>query len=304
MTVRGSTLRQNPAYRPGGSHPTVRLATLLLVAVAACRAPVPRQSLPPAESPAPISAPVAPARWIFARDLLAKEYLVEQAAEIFVTADSGTATDSSTLVIAAAVRPTADGGVAGLIRSAVLRASGAPEMSISGLVLPMAFTGAASTPGIQHSLSGRAVSADPCQTPAHSVLNSIRDIVVSVPDTLTIGQTWGDSGRADACRGGARLLMYTTRRFAVRSYEVREGRSVLRVDRRTTLRLSGTASRSGDTTVVEGLGSGTGEVVLDATTGALVEATASSTLEISVRGAVRSERARQLLRTRVRQPNR
>ncbi len=299
MTVRGSTLLQNPAYRPGGSHLTTRLATVLLVAAGACSAPIPRQAPTPVESPAPSAAPAPPSRWVISRDLLAREYLVEQAAEIAITADSGASTDSSTLLVAATVRSTAGGGVSGLVRSASLRTASVPESGLPGLVLPLAFSGTPPLPGTQHELTARTVPTDPCQSPAHVLLNSIRDLFVPVPDTLTVGRVWADSGHSDSCRGGARLTGNTTRRFSVRSYEVRDGLPVLLVDQRSTTRLRGTATRGGDTTVVDGTGSGTGELVIDALTGAIVSAAGSATLEISIRGAVRSERARQLLRTRV-----
>lgn len=297
-------LRQNPAYRPGGSHLTARLATALLVAAGACAAPIPRQAPTPAESPAPVTAPPAPSRWVLTRDLLARDYLVEQAADISITTDSGSSTDSSALHVVASVRSTAGGGVSGLVRSATVRTSGAPEAALPGITLPLVFSGAAPPPGTQHVLSGRNVPTDPCQSPAPVLLNSIRDLFIPVPDTLTIGRVWSDTGRSESCRGGARLTGSTTRRFSVRGYEVRDGLPVLLIDQRSTARLRGTATRSGDTTVVEGLGSGTGEIVLDAMTGAIVSATASATLEISIRGAVRSERARQLLRTRVVRPGR
>jgi hypothetical protein len=241
---------------------------------------------------------------VIARDLLAREYLIEQAAEISITTDSGSSADSSALHVAASVRSTAGGGVSGLVRSAMVRTGGAPEAALPGITLPLVFSGAPTPLGTQHVLIGRNVPTDPCQSPAPVLLNSIRDLFVAVPETLTIGRVWSDSGHSESCRGGARLTGSTTRRFSVRGYEVRDGLSVLLVDQRSTSRLRGMATRGGDTTVVEGLGSGTGELVLDATTGAIVSATASATLEILIRGAVRSERARQLLRTSVVRPGR
>ncbi|MDQ8155435.1 MAG: hypothetical protein P3B98_12315, partial [Gemmatimonadota bacterium] len=62
------------------------------------------------------------------------------------------------------------------------------------------------------------------------MLRSIRDLFVSLPDTLRLGTTWADSGQSDSCRGGARLIGSTTRRFSVRSYEVHDGRPQLLVD--------------------------------------------------------------------------
>ncbi len=292
-------LRQNPAYRPGDSHLTARLATVLLLVAGACSAPIPRQSPTPVESPAPIAAPATPSLWVIAGDLLAREYLVEQAAEISVTTDSVTSTDSSTLVVAASVRSTAGGGVSGLVRSATVRVAAVNDSVFPGVALPLVFSGAPPSRGIQHALTGRTLPADPCQSPAHVLLGSIRDLFVPLPDTLKIGTTWADSSVSESCRGGARLAGGTTRRFSVRRYEVRDGLPVLLVDHRSTSRLRGTATRGGDTTVVEGLGSGGGEFVIDALTGAVVSVTTSTTLEVTIRGTIRSERARQLLRTRV-----
>lgn len=304
MTVRGFMLRQNPAYRPGGSHLTVQLATVLLLATGACSAPIPRQFPTPIESPAPPAAPAVPTSWVIARDLLAREYLVEQAAEISITTDSGTSTDTSTLVVEATVRSTTGGGVSGLVRSASVRSAAATNASFPGVVLPLVFSGTPPSRGSQHQLTGRNVPADPCQSPSHVLLGSIRDLFVSLPDTVKLGTTWADSGHYDGCRGGARLIGSSVRRFSLRSYEVRDGQALLLVDHRSTSRLRGMATRSGDTTVVEGVGSGSGEFAIDAISGAIVSMTTSASLEISIRGAVRLERARQLLRTRIVRPGR
>ena len=297
-------LRQNPAYRPGGSHLTARFATVLLLATGACSAPIPRQSPTPIESPAPPAAPTVPTSWVIARDLLAMEYLVEQAAEISITTDSGTSTDTSTLFIAATVRSTEGGGVSGLVRSASVRSAAATDASFPGVVLPLVFSGPAPRRGSQHQLTGRNVPADPCQSPSHVLLGSIRDLFVSLPDTLKLGTTWADSGQSSGCRGGARLNGSATRRFSVRSYEVRDGQPLLLVDHRSTTRLRGMATRGGDTTVVDGIGSGSGELAIDAITGAVVSMTTSASLEIAIRGAVKLERARQLLHTRILRPGR
>src|SRR5262245_17548514 len=178
MIVRGLTLRQNPAYRPGDSR-----LLLALVVVAACAQPIPRQEPTPAPAPVVIAAP-GPVAWRIVPSLTAREYVIEQRAIVQTTTDSGTFHDTTGISTEVSLRQTAEGGASGLLRSALLVAPGAAPSPLSGLTLPLAF----SVPTVAKSVLGvpsiRTVSGapmDPCRSPAEAALSSVRELLVRPP---------------------------------------------------------------------------------------------------------------------------
>lgn len=300
MTVRSSTLRQNPAYRPGDSHPPPRDSLLRAVlaatlVVVACRSPIPQQPISD-RGPDQPPAPVAPISWVLTPSLLSRDYQLELRASIVTTLDSGqVVVDSTSIAVDATLREVADGGTAGLIQSVVVTAPGLAPAPMSGLSVPFAFVAErpAQNPGLQLDPMPRPVVRDPCAAKFDVPLGVLRDFLVTPPDTLSIGVAWADSGSYVTCRDGARLTVFSRRTFHVAAHDTTGGRSVLLVDRRSTSTLQGRVVRGEDTTHVSGSGTGSMRLVLDATTGSVVSADGAGFLDVLVRGAIREERARQ-----------
>lgn len=271
----------------------------MVAAVAACRGQVPEQAISP---PTPRPEPVAdtPGSWVLHPGSLAREYRVAQRARVTVTLDSvGPQADSTSIVVEASVRNVPPSGFSGLLRSATVVAFGAGPAAFSGIVFPYAFTSTDQRPGVQSSLTGRVVSADPCASPAQVPLGVVRDVFVHAPDSLSLGREWSDSGAFPACRDGVRLEVSSRRRFTVTGYERLAGAGVLHVTRTDSTLFRGLSVRGDDTTRVYGSGTSVLRYLLDATTGDVLSASGTGSLDIVVRGALKSQRAHQTNAVRV-----
>ena len=300
MTVRSSSLRQNPAYRPGGSHPLpqdslIRYIAFVALVLSACRSPIPQQpiSVVPPDRP---SVPASVTSWALTRSLLSHDYHIEQRASVVTMLDSGqVVVDSALIIVEATLREVGDGSSAGLIQSVAVTAPGLASASIPGLNVPFAFVAERSLadPGMQLTPSPRPAVPDPCETKSDIPLGALRDFLLSPPDTLYLGSTWSDSGSYTTCRDGARLAVFSRRTFYVAAQDTSSGGDVLFVDRRSATEISGSVIRGEDTTHVSGLGTGTMRLVLNAFSGVLISADGAGFLDVVVRGATREERARQ-----------
>ena len=290
MIIRSSSLRQNPAYRPGNSP--LFFFGLLLLAVA-CRTRVPEQVIvPPRPRPTPVDE--APREWALRPGTLAREYRVEQRALLSATDEFGaTVSDSTSVVVEASVRNVPAGGVAGLIRTVTVGAPGTAPISFAGIVVPYAFTAAEPPLTTQASPVGRPAGQDPCASSAHVPLVVVRDILVRAPASLVVGREWTDSGSFVTCRDGVRLDVISRRRFALTRYELRDGAAILHVARTGSSVLRGVSIRGDDTTRVEGSGTNAMQYELDASTGDVISASGTGTLDMLVRGTSKSQRARQ-----------
>jgi hypothetical protein len=297
MTVRSFTLRQNPAYRPGDPR-ALRLIALGWLAGIACAAPVPRQAPTPRAEPVPISAPVVPTRWVISHALVSREYSLDQRALVTVTNDSGTFADSTAISVDLSFRRTTDGGAAGLIQGASLSAAGGSPTPYPGLTFPLAFVASPVRAGILPVPTQRSpVISGPCRAVSDAPLGSVRDLLIRVPDTLVVGTSWSDSGSYQTCRDGIPLTVSASRRFRVSEYRSTPGALV--VDRTAQFTLRGFAARSGDTTFVEGTGTGAMRYTIDPASGAILNGDGTGALDLIVRGRTKSERARQTSRVRV-----
>ena len=291
MTVRSFTLRQNPAYRPGNPLPFF-WGFFVLLATAACRSRIPEQVISP---PSPQAAAAGDTRlsWMLRPGSVAHEYHIEHRAHIVTTTGSGGAnTDSTSLTVDASLRKTATGH-AGLIRDAWTGAPGVAPAVLPGLVFPYAFVATEPLPGVQPAPAGQPPVSDPCTSTVHVALGALRDVLLRAPDSLYLGRGWSDSGAFVTCRDGVRLDVVSRRQFTFTGFEHRAGAGLLMVTRSTRTALHGMAARGDDTTRVDGSGTSTLHYELDASTGDVVAANGTGVAEIVVRGATRSESARQ-----------
>ena len=295
MTIRSTLLRQNPAYRPGNSLPLVWL--LLATATLGCSTRIPEQVVS-GPHPEPVRVDEPPRAWTPRPGLPAHEYVIDQRARVTTTTDSGIVEDSTSLVVSASVRHVPGAGIAGLLLAIAVGPPGIAAVTPPGLSLPYAFSAPVVPVGSQYAPSGRAAT-DPCTTPAHVALGALRDLLVRMPDFMPFGVEWSDSGSFITCRDGVRLELSTTRRFKLVGFEQRPDGGVLRVARTATSTLRGSTARGDDTTRVEGTGTSTLQYELDAATAAVLAASGSGSLDVVVRGARRTQRARQTSSVRI-----
>lgn len=301
MTVRGYTPRQNPAYRPG--DPRALAAGLLLLAVA-CTHPVPRQ---PVTGVVPVTIPSPPAvagRLVLLRSPVAREYVVGQRARITITSDSGMAQDSFSLVLEASVRRVTDGGFAGLVRSIVLSRQDSSPVPVPGVVTPFAFSSAPVARGVAPAPVSRAGDGDVCRASGHVPLAVLRDLLFEIPDTLSVGMVWTDSGRYNVCRDGVHLRIESRRLFRVSALPADPDQARVIVDRESSVSMVGERVRGEDTTRVNGTGAGTARYTVSLRGGGVQAATGTARLSLFIQGGTRREQAEQIstLRISLREP--
>ena len=135
--------------------------------------------------------------------------------------------------------------------------------------------------------------------PVHVALTSVRDLLIRAPDSLRVGIAWSDSGSSTTCRDGVRIGLHARRRFLLTDAQRREEGWVLLVTRTAVTTLRGETIRGTDTTRIDGTGSSTLQYEIAASTGAIISASGTGSVEIVVRGAVRAEHARQTSSVRI-----
>lgn len=304
MTVRSFALRQNPAYRPGISlfGPLAVVASTLGVA---CNTSVPRQTVQP-PAPIPVATPASSSSWRPSPDLLAHSYSIEQRAQVTTLAGGVSSTDSTILLVDASLRRTPEGGVAGIVDGVRIGSSGARLRTPDGMPLPLAVVARPFSTGQSptFNVSGAPALAS-CPSPVSSALGALRDLVMRMPDSLVVGTSWSDSGRATGCAGAGVLAIDAVRTYVVTGH-VAAGVSDsvpdehLIVRRTTHLTLSGEVARNADTTVISGQGTGALTFLVSTTTGNILAGSGTSTVNVSVRSTLREEIARQSAEIRVR----
>jgi hypothetical protein len=170
---------------------------------------------------------------------------------------------------------------------------------LPGITAAIAFTGPPTARGVLPVPGIRGPRADPCRSPIEVPLAAVRDLMIQVPDTVRIGTSWSDSGSFDTCRDGAAITVTVRRAFRVQRFLPDTAGGILVVDRATRMSVRGAAVRGEDTTHIEGTGTGSMVLRLDARSGAVAGPEGTNDLSIVVRGRTKTERARQVGRARI-----
>jgi hypothetical protein len=173
------------------------------------------------------------------------------------------------------------------------RVSGAMGDSLrvpQGLALPFSFVAEQSTPREQP----RFVSpdADAC-APAASLVHGVRDLWLSLPDTLRAGMEWEDSTTYGVCRDSVLLSMEVRRTFRVTGALLRDSAVLVTVERRTATRLWGSGRQFGDSVTFSGEGTGTAMFEVSLISGAAAFASGESELRVVMRGSRRTQQLTQ-----------
>jgi hypothetical protein len=276
------------------------VAALFVSVLAGCAPTIPRQPLgtAPAAAAPPIDA-AAPSTWLVRRSQLSAEYRIDQEAQVVTDDSSHPLSDSVRLSIDASLRFTGASGSAGLIRSAMLRTSGGIETPLPGVVFPLAYSTAPFSPRSQPAFTSARSVRDGCGDVDPPVLSPLRDVLFAVPDTIRLGMMWSDSGRYRTCRDGVPLDVTSRRDFSVVAVRTRGALDVLILRRRGIVAVRGFAARGTDTTWVLGTGASTMDLELDAPVLRLRAAVGEGSLDLTIRGARRTEHAREQFRSRV-----
>lgn len=143
--------------------------------------------------------------------------------------------------------------------------------------------------------------AEECGSAA-AALATLRELWVSLPETLTVGAAWADSAEFTTCRDSIPLVVSSARSHRVVGFESRAGHVVVRVDRSSLVRMSGAGSQFGEPLQVDAEGSGSTQLEISLESGAILSGTGESELRMTMRGRRRTQQLVQRTRLSIAVP--
>ena len=136
----------------------------------------------------------------------------------------------------------------------------------------------------------RPALANECDRPEAAAADLARDLLVRVPESLSIGDRWRDSLVTLVCRGGVPITVRTSIESTLEG--TADNDRTLRIRRVLTVRMEGSNRMPWRQTEIDGTGQGTQELLLDLATGVLVSLEGASTLTLRVTNGSMRDQAR------------
>lgn len=285
-----------------------RRGLLVSVLVAAC-APQPTGA-PRTTVPAPDRVAATPAgeRWTVRPNGATRSHLVHLDAILVSRVDSVERTDSlrATLGTSWTYAAPPSGArdvparIAGSLTTFGVAFGGAsPLETPAALTLPVVYAAEQSSQVLQPVFTFP--RAEECG-PAAAALATVRELWVSLPETLVVGATWADSAEFTTCRDSIPLAVSSTRSYRVVGVASRDGRVAVRVDRSSLVRMSGAGSQFGEPLQVDAEGSGSAQLEVSLEGGAILSGTGESELRMTMRGRRRTQQLEQRTRLSIAVP--
>jgi hypothetical protein len=170
--------------------------------------------------------------------------------------------------------------VSGAIDSFTVRGSG--RLNGAPLAGPVRFHGEGTTFGkLMTFVPDLPVS---CDSPAEALVAVARDLIVPLPDRVTIGSTWRDTVTSTICRGGIPLTTTAVRQYEARALATYAGTEALELARTTELTVTGSGTQYGQSVSVTGQGSGSAALFVDLAGGGLVRSMGETTVMVTFMG--------------------
>lgn len=200
------------------------------------------------------------------------------------------------------------GRVDGFVITSSDRITGARSSALPGVtevpsrpVAPLTVPFEATLNGLTARVAPRPALANECDHPEMSAMSLVRELLVRLPPELAVGQTWSDTTRTFMCRGGLPITVQHVATATVRELASGPSGAFTRVliDRVVDTRMEGELTTSWRSVGLTGRGTGTQQLVIDATEGTLVELTSESTTELRVHDSVRRDQGQQTVVQRV-----
>ena len=275
---------------------------IALLAVGAC-APGLSPAPPPSPVPAPVPTPTPPparapepaprvARFRLPLVMPSTVYGVRLRAEL--ERDSAGRKERSTVENSARIeftlRRDARGALRGVGRvdSFTVSASGGAMRSASGTTSPATpaappFTNVVLDAVLDSTLVRAVVRpalANECDRPEAAAADLARDLLVRIPESVSVGDRWRDSLVTLVCRGGVPITVRTIIESMVAG--TNDNDRTLRIHRSLTVRLEGSSRMPWRQTELEGDGTGTQDVLVDVATGTITQLDGESTLTLRI----------------------
>lgn len=276
-------------------HTVALLTTCLLLGCAGgATARAPRPEPAPRETPRPPASPLA-APWVVQRTGAQVEQTITVDASVDLRSfidDSLAQVRTDTLrseLTATWSMPDAEypRRVAGTVTMYQIRESDDSLRAPAGVRLPIPFVAQQDAPTWQPRFITPDAAA--CADPAAVIVQGMREVWLSLPDTLRPGQTWRDSTSHVVCRDSIPLRIDVARTFRVTSALLRDGALIVSVERRTSTTFEGAGTQFGEPVIITGEGEGATMFEVALADGAVVFASGDSELRMTFTGRRKRE---------------
>jgi hypothetical protein len=285
-------------------------ACVVVACAAACTRSQPTVSTSPEPAVAPSTTPRVISQeqrsWSFSSpELTSRRYVSDEKTTIELQSDPSLKRDSFTVSTSFTVQASPSAGrprVTGTIESVSFQPDRPQEQSDSLTTFPLSFTGRLTSGGlVLDSVAGQPLTAfTGCAPGALNRISTVQRTLMTLPATLTVGQTWTDSSTVPACSGTLPVQLTAVRTYTVAG-ESRTGRGpVIVIERTDRIRASGEGAQGQHRITLRAEGSGTGRMYLDPATGALLETDGKQRTELAVGASGRIERFVQVVEERTR----
>ena len=124
--------------------------------------------------------------------------------------------------------------------------------------------------------------ANECDRPETGALTLVRDLLVRVPTSVAIGETWRDSTVQIVCRASLPLIVRTAAQYVVMDVSRGDDGMLVAIRRTTTSRVDGRITSPWRTVDVVGTGSGLLDIAVSVATGAVRHVQGTSTMTMTM----------------------
>jgi hypothetical protein len=280
------------------SFPIAAAACALFAACSGGTVPSQVFTKPAPVSVAPPAARTSAGPWAYRPSTQRQAFTVDQTAVIAIRPDTAARTDSISTHVEVAFTRAPSGGTNGNVTAYTVQGAARAAVSPAGLTLPFPFRAEYSASGQQLDFTAPR-DATPCSSIALAAAQSLRDLWFKAPDSLRVGSAWSDSSSYVVCRDAIPLRATARRSFRVSGSSEHDGHAVLTISRTSRTTLDGTGTQFGETVGVSGAGGGSLDYELDMTSGEILSAKGTSTLDLTLRSRVRTQVVRQTVEIRI-----
>ncbi len=124
--------------------------------------------------------------------------------------------------------------------------------------------------------------ANECDRPETGALTLVRDLLVRVPTSVAIGETWRDSTVQIVCRASLPLIVRTAAEYVVMDVSRGDDGLLVAIRRTTTSRVDGRITSPWRSVDVVGTGSGSLDIKVSVATGAVRHVQGTSTMTMTM----------------------
>ena len=282
--------------RPG------RLTPVLLLLATACASGGRGASSPVVPEVIPPVPPGTPTSWSFGYAPGRYQYALTTDAAIQPQGDTIGGADTvrtATFISYALERRGSRYDISGTVDSATLAASGRMRRPIQQLLAaPLRFTAEASSTGEVGKFAAEVSPA--CDSPADPLLATARDLLITVPRSLTLGTTWTETTSSTVCRGEIPLTSKAVQRYEVQGADSVDGRPAVRIRRTSEVTIEGRGEQRGQDIRVTGNGTAAMNLFISPESGTFLGGEGDYTATLRFDSDVRQQTFEQKVKQRIR----